>query len=97
MFLLSHGTVSSITQEERLATLPDLATRLRLPHATEVRLHEQKNERVYPHTGNDGHSWCLSSSLYLSVGFSIQDEAMDIARSAPQGAHYHADVIYLLN
>ncbi len=40
---------------------------------------------------------CLSSSLSLSVGFSIQDEAMDVARSAPQGAHYyHADVIYLL-
>ncbi len=32
-----------------------------------------------------------------SVGFSIQDEAMGVARSAPQGAHYyHADVIYLL-
>ncbi len=26
----------------------------------------------------------------------IQDEAMDVARSAPQGAHYHADAIYLL-
>ncbi len=25
-----------------------------------------------------------------------QDEAMDVARSAPQGAHYHTDVIYLL-
>ncbi len=31
-----------------------------------------------------------------SVGFSIQDEAMDVARSAPQGAHHHVDVIYLL-
>ncbi len=41
------------------------------------------------------HSWCLSSSLSLSVDFSIQDEAMDVARSAPQGAHYHVDVIYL--
>ncbi len=39
---------------------------------------------------------CLSSSLTLSVGFSIQDEAMDVARSAPQGTHYHADVIYML-
>ncbi len=27
---------------------------------------------------------------------SIQDEAMDFARSAQQGAHYHADVIILL-
>ncbi len=33
--------------------------------------------------------WCLS------VGFSFQDEAMDVARSAPQGAHNYADVIYL--
>ncbi len=31
-----------------------------------------------------------------AVGFSIQDEAMDVTRSAPQGAHYHDDVIYLL-
>ncbi len=30
----------------------------------------------------------------MSIGFSIQDEAMGVARSAPQGAHYHADVIY---
>ncbi len=35
---------------------------------------------------------CSSSSLSLSVGFSIQDESVDVARSAPQGAHYHADV-----
>ncbi len=54
------------------------------------------NQRCYPHTRNGGHRWCLSSSLSLSEGFSIQDEAMDVARSAPQGAHYHADVIYLL-
>ncbi len=40
--------------------------------------------------------WCLSSSLSFSVGFSIQDEAVDVAQSAPVGAHYHADVIYLL-
>ncbi len=33
----------------------------------------------------------------MPVGFSIQDEAMDVARSAPQGAHYHVDVIYLLH
>ncbi len=53
------------------------------------------NRRCYPHIGNDGHNWCLSSSLSLSIGFSIQDETMDVARSAPQGSHYHADVIYL--
>ncbi len=39
---------------------------------------------------------CVSSSLSLSVGFSIQDEARDVARSTPQGAHYHADSSYLL-
>ncbi len=55
------------------------------------------NQRCYPHTGSGGHRWCLSSSLFLSVGFSTQDEAMDVARSAPLGAHYHADVIYLLS
>ncbi len=55
------------------------------------------NQRCYPPSGNGGHGWCLSSSLSLSVGFFIQDEAMDVARSAPQGAHYyHADAIYLL-
>ncbi len=43
-----------------------------------------------------GHGWCLSSSLSLLVGFSIQDEAMDFARPAPQGAYYRTGVIYLL-
>ncbi len=37
-----------------------------------------------PHTGKGSHSWCLTSSLSLSVGFSIQNEAMDVVRSAPQ-------------
>ncbi len=30
-----------------------------------------KNQHCYPHTGNSGHIWCLSSSLSLSVGFFI--------------------------
>ncbi len=50
----------------------------------------------YPYTGTGRHSWCLSSSLSLSVGFATQDEALDVARSAPQGAHYYADVMHLL-
>ncbi len=54
------------------------------------------NLRCYPHTGNGGHRWCLSSSLSLSVGFSIQDEAMTVIRPAPWEAYYHADVTYLL-
>ncbi len=28
------------------------------------------NRLCYPHTGSSGHSWCLSSSLSWSVGFS---------------------------
>ncbi len=35
-----------------------------------------------------GFRWCLSSGLSLSVRISIQDEAMDVAQSAPQEAHY---------
>ncbi len=31
-----------------------------------------------------------------SVGFFFQDEAVEVARAVPRGAHYHADVIYLL-
>ncbi len=54
------------------------------------------NRRCYLYNGNSGLIWCLSSSPSFSVGFSFQDEAMDVARSAPQGTHYHADVIYLL-
>ncbi len=50
------------------------------------------NQGCYPHTGNVGHNWRLSSSLSSSVGFSIQVEAIDVARFAPQGAHYHSDV-----
>ncbi len=33
--------------------------------------------------------------LKRSVGLSVQYGAMDVARSAPQRAHYHADIIYL--
>ncbi len=70
--------------------------RLHLPHAIIVRLHAHKVDVVILTPEAALHSLCLSSSLSLPVGFSIQDEAMDVARSAPQGAHYHADVIYLL-
>ncbi len=66
-------------------------TRPHPPHAIIVKL----NRRNCPHTRNSGLSWCLSSSLSLSVGLSTQDEVMDVTRFALQGAHYHADVIYL--
>ncbi len=82
LLLFRHSAKSLNAQEDRLAT-GDKAP----PAARDS----------YPHTGNGCHSLCLSSSLSLLVGFSIQDEAMDVARSAPQGAHYyHEDVIYLL-
>ncbi len=48
------------------------------------------NRLCYLHTER-----CLSSSQSISVGFSTQDEAMDVARSASLGAYYHADVSYL--
>ncbi len=54
------------------------------------------NQRCYLHSGNGGYSWCLSSSLPKSVGFPIQDEAMDVAQSAPQGAQYHVGDVLLL-
>ncbi len=55
------------------------------------------NRRCYPHIGKGGHRWQLSRSPPLPVGFSIQDEAMDVAWSALQGGYCHADVIYLLH
>ncbi len=42
-----------------------------------------------------GDSLCLSSSPSFLEGFSIQSEAIEVSQSASQGAHYHADVIYL--
>ncbi len=37
----------------------------------------------------------MSNNLSWLVGMSIQDEAVDVVRSAPQRAHYHTGVIYL--
>ncbi len=61
-----------------------------------MKLQVPKSNVVILTPGNSGQRWCLSSSLFLSIGFSIQDEAMNVARSAPQGAHYHVDFIYML-
>ncbi len=38
----------------------------------------------------------LAAAYLLSVGLSIQREAMDVVRFAPQGDLYRADVIYLI-
>ncbi len=37
----------------------------------------------------------LEQLLSFSVGFSIQDEALDAAQFAVQEANYHTDVIYV--
>ncbi len=49
-----------------------------------------------PHNKMKSHWTCHWCSLSLSVGFSILDEAVDVARSTPQKTHYHADFITLL-
>ncbi len=69
---------------------------LHLPHAIVVKLNVCEINVVILTSETAAQQMRLSSSLSFSVGFFIQDEAMDVARSAPLGAHYHADVIYLL-
>ncbi len=66
---------------------------LHLTHAIVVRSHLQEIDAVIltPETVGTVGTWAVA----LSVGFSIQNEATDVARSAPQGTHYHADVIFL--
>ncbi len=71
-------------------------TSLHLPHVIIVKVHLLKTNVVILTPETVDALWCLSCNLALSVRFSIQGEAMDFARSAPQGAHYHADVICLL-
>ncbi len=50
-------------------------------------------KHCYHQTANRGHSWYLNSGLSFLVGLSIQDEAMNVAHSVPERAHYHADVM----
>ncbi len=69
-----------------------MVTRLHLPHAIVVRLHVHKADVVILTPEAVDKVGVLSSSLSLSLGFSTQDDAMDVAQSAPQGAHCHADV-----
>ncbi len=55
------------------------------------------NRRCLAHTGNDGLNLVLwSSNLSLLVEFTIQEEAMAVARFIPKWAHYLADVNTLL-
>ncbi len=57
-----------------------------------LRVHNVNVFNLTPETA----STVVAAEAYPCVGFSIQDEVMDAARSAPQGANYHADNIYLL-
>ncbi len=59
----------------------------------DVKIARVLNQRCYLHIGNVDIVGVLRSSLSLLVGFSIQDEAMDVAR----GTHYRADVICMLS
>ncbi len=75
LLLLRHSVKSLIAHEERMTT------RLHLPHAIVMRLDVHYINIAIP----TPETMCLSNSLSLPVGFSIQDEAMDVDQSAPQG------------
>ncbi len=68
-------------------------TRLHLPQALKVRMHAYQIDVVILTPETVDAVGVLSNNIPLSVGFPIQDEAIDVARSASQGAHYHTDVI----
>ncbi len=70
-------------------------TRLHLPYAIVMRLHERKSSVVItPEMAVTVGG--LNRNLSLSVGFSIQDEGMDVARFAPQGVNYHVEAKMIL-
>ncbi len=86
LLLFRHSAKSLNAQDERLATSSSPSAARGISEATRI-----SNQPCYPQTG-----WCMSRSPSLLVGVCIQDKATDVTRSAPQGAHYHADVVYLL-
>ncbi len=83
LLLFRHRVKSSIDQEECLATSSIIGDEV--PHAPRDSSEGARalKQRCYPHTGNGGHHRRLSSSLSLPIGFSFQDEAIDVDRSAP--------------
>ncbi len=87
LLLSCHSANGSISQEESYFTY--LVTRLHLPHARVVRLHMHKVYIVAP--THAGLSWCLDSSLSLSVRLSIQGENIDVTRT-----RYHAGLLFYL-
>ncbi len=80
LLMLMYSVKRLIAQEECLAASPRWC-----------RGYTYTNRYCFPQTDNGVLSWSLSSSPSWSVGLSIQDKAMDVTRSAPQGSHYHAD------
>ncbi len=96
MLLFRPSTKSSIAQDKRLATSLLLVTGFYLPHAVVVRLHAHLIDVIILTSQNGGLSAGVSAVAYPCQQEFIQDEAMDVARSTPQGTHYHANVINLL-
>ncbi len=67
-----------------------------LSQARVVRLHVPKTDAVIHMPKAAVLNWRLGSSPCLSVGFSLHNEAMGVARSEPQEDHYYADVVHVL-
>ncbi len=67
------------------------ASLLHRPHVIVVGLLVRKINPIFPTPEKVG-----PVQLWTVVYSCIQDEAMNIAGSAPHGTHYHADAIYLL-
>ncbi len=68
--LFGYDTERSIAQKEHLNTSP------------KTRMTCSLSQGCYSHTRDGELSWCFNSSLFFSVGFSTQEEAMSVARSA---------------
>ncbi len=90
LLLFRPSAESSNAQDERLATSPNRwqSSTYRTQYSDEVAC--ALTQRCYPHTKNSGLIWCLSSNPFLSVGFSILDEAMGVAQSAQLGHYFLA-------
>ncbi len=64
-----------------------LLTTPHLPYAVGVKLNTKSFNAVILTSESSDLTWCLRSSLSFLVEVYIQGEAMDVARSAPQGHH----------
>ncbi len=71
-------------------------TRLHLRHTIEMTFRAHEVDVITFTSAMEDFVWCLYSSQSWLVRLSTQDEALDVAQSASQGAHNHADVTYFL-